>query len=68
MQLDCPLCGTSLSADLSGSGLDAVAEAEWDVLRDALDVHWDDFCPGREPAEDEDGSSMRRDAPDIEMV
>lgn len=69
MDLDCPLCGTTLSTDLSGSGLGDAAEAEWDVLRSALDVHWNEFCPGGEADEAEgNGSGLRRGAPDMEMV
>lgn len=66
MRLDCPLCGTEMSVDLTGSGLGDAAEAEWDVLRDALDVHWDAFCPGEEAGED--GNGLRRGTPDMEMV
>lgn len=67
MQLDCPLCGTSMEANLEGKGLDRTAKAEWDLLRDAMEVHWESFCTGEEETE-ASRPGTTRSVPDMEMV
>lgn len=67
MQLDCPLCGKEMEADLTGSGLDRRAQAEWELLRDAVEVHWEHFCTGEDEA-DNSRPGTSRSTTDMEMV
>jgi hypothetical protein len=66
MRLDCPLCGKEMEADLTGSGLDRQAKAEWELLRDAVEVHWEHFCTGEEETEERETRS--EPVTDMEMV